>query len=72
MKIIRRGKKNETARITCGTCGSILEIEPTDIIREQRNPGLYDVVQCPVCERKIDVNPDDLFRWEGPPGYWDQ
>ena len=72
MKVIRRGKKNETARITCGICGSLLEIMQEDIQREQRGPHMYDIVQCPVCEHKMDVHPDQLFTWEKVPGYWDQ
>lgn len=60
MKVIKNKLKKENddqvKRITCENCGSILEVERSDV--EIGNFGLSYVI-CPVCERQTFTNVDD-------------
>jgi len=71
MKVIKRGYRRETEKITCPKCHSILEYEKDDIkSSSQYNQEEYWIV-CPVCNGAIDVDYYNLFPWIDPVGNYE-
>lgn len=69
MKVIQRRTKNEdTKRVECKGCGSILEIVASDITRDTADcPGMMEgskmtvwYYSCPCCSKKNYLNKEDL------------
>lgn len=61
-RIIKRGEvKTETAKYTCGNCGSLIEFEKSDIQGDQRDG---DYVKCPLegCGSLINAS---ILNWTG-------
>ena len=65
MKIIKNTMKEPT-EITCPFCNSVLAYTFEDIRREEKQDGLFPLMQnsfvhrfivCPVCKRNIDLDP---------------
>ena len=58
MKVIERG--SPVKKITCSTCKSKLEYEPSDLVKngaDFETSGVNYYIVCPVCNEKITVQP---------------
>ena len=64
IKVVKRGRRKETAIKECIFCRSTLQFSMEDIkTAYQYNEG-YNYIICPVCNNTIDIDIDKAFPWE--------
>ena len=66
IKIIQKGHKRQTARVTCPHCYSVLEYTEADVKTSIQYNSEDTWIACPVCGTAIDVDLARAFPWVGP------